>query len=516
MKRLKSGSTKTHTKLHKESSGRVHSAGRATALIGAKIVVASASRFLMAPPGKVALDNLGDPDWKGQLKEFLRAYGRTGSRSFARKASEETLRNRTDVLYSSFTLIMKDKHLQTLADIKPRHMPRMLELWEQVGVGARARINYFTNVRWFWRVCGIEIPGIGHYAKFDGEYTLNRNATTPKSWSANGVNFDEIYQKMLALDPIAANLLAAQEKFGLRLKESLRLRPNEADGRDRLNITEGTKTGRARQLKFEDFDDAGFREVLDDLKGKVDPDMHLAWSHRTLKQAKQHMYTLARKIGLTKKELGVTFHGLRHDFAIRHFESLTNTIAPVRGGAPINYKLLSDARQKITEAMGHNRMKITGAYYGSFRSQTNEQLRHFGSNWKLLESSMPDVWKLMKGQGVENLYWIGVLSTGGRLSSNASFELMLPKGVTAEQALFLAPQIAEVIMGATGRDAQVVQWESLPGAKQVLWSTEAIPLFAPVGPLEQMKERITEQRMASRKPKISNTEALSDVDSLAS
>lgn len=164
--------------------------------------------------------------------------------------------------------------------------------------------------------------------------------------------------------------------------------------------------------------------------------------------------------------------------------------------------------------MGHNRKKVTESYYGSYRSQTREQLRNFGANWTLLESSMFDVWKLMKGQGVENLYWIGVLSTGGRLSNSVSFELMLPKGVTAEQALFLAPQIAEVIMGATGRDAQVVQWESLPGAKQVLWSTEAIPLFAPVGPLEQMQERITEQRMASRKPKTSKPEASSDGDSL--
>lgn len=348
MQGLNSGSTtphsKPHTKLHKGSTGRVHTAGRAMVKKDAKITVASSSRFFLAEPGKVVLDDLRDPDWKGQLKDFLRKYGRTGTARFDRKPSEETLRNRTDILYSTFTMLVKDKHLQTLGDIKPRHMPRMLELLTDTGVGARARKNYFTNIRWFWRVCGIEIPDIDHYAKFEGEYTFNRAAETDKSWSGNGVDFEQIYQKFLALDPIAANLIATQEKFGLRLKESLRLNPHEADAHDRLNITKGTKTGRARQIPFADFDDEGFRQVLDDLKEKVDPGMHLAWSNRTLKQAKAHMYWLANKVGLTKKKLGVTYHGLRHEFAIRHLERLTNTIAPVRGGTPINYRELADAR----------------------------------------------------------------------------------------------------------------------------------------------------------------------------
>lgn len=61
------------------------------------------------------------------------------------------------MLNRTFDLIIKDKNLKTLADIKPSHMPRMLELLEQVGLSARARINYFTNMRWFFRVCGIEM-----------------------------------------------------------------------------------------------------------------------------------------------------------------------------------------------------------------------------------------------------------------------------------------------------------------------------------------------------------------------
>lgn len=103
------------------------------------------------------LDNLRDPNWKAQLEEFLKACRRTGSKGLARVASEDTLSQRADILNRTFELIIKDKNLKTLADIKPGHTPRMLELLEQAGVGARARINYFINVRWFFRMCGIEM-----------------------------------------------------------------------------------------------------------------------------------------------------------------------------------------------------------------------------------------------------------------------------------------------------------------------------------------------------------------------
>jgi integrase len=204
-------------------------------------------------------------------------------------------------------------------------------------------------MRWFWRVCGIEISPIKEYATSPREFTENRNAKKDKSWSGNGVDYDEVHAAIHAFDPIAARIVAAMKTYGLRLKEALCLRPHHADDVDALNITDGTKTGRPRQLKFDVFNDKRFRTVLDGFKEEVPEDCHLAWQHRNLKEAKEHMAYIARKFGITMRQRGVTWHGLRHDFAITNLEKLTGKPAPVRGGVVINYKAIAQAMLAVSQ-----------------------------------------------------------------------------------------------------------------------------------------------------------------------
>lgn len=464
--------------------------------------VTSINPQLTASPGRVKLDALNDSDWPKQLSEFLHKYGRIRSANFSMKTSEETLRNRSDILFSTVRMLMDDKHLKsikTLAQIKPRHLPRMFELWTAKGISKRAQINYYNVVRWFWRICGMEIDPIRSYEKEKGEFTINRNAERDKSWKGNGVDFEVIYKKAYEMDPVGARLLLAMKQNGLRLKESLRLEPHSADGGDRLLITKGTKTGRPRQLVFEVFEDENFRLVLDQLKDEVPEGSHLAWSNLTLKQAKFRMYYLARKLGLTKNgAYKVTCHGLRHDFAIDQLEKLTGQKAPVRGGIAINYRALSEARLKVTRALGHNRLKVTGAYYGSFLSLEREQMRSFIRSWDRIEPVMREVATLLPGSGVDNIYWIGARSLGAK-SENEVYEFAFPPGADDAAILSLAPQIAELVLGATGVDCMVHNWKSLPSIKQALWEIEGTPIFESVGPLEYMKARLEEQKLARMK-----------------
>lgn len=464
--------------------------------------VTSINPALNVPPGQVNLAALNDRNWPKQLSEFLFAYGHCRSDNFARTISEETLRNREDIVFSTFRLVMNDKqckHVRTLAQFKPRLLPRIFELWTAKEISKRAQNNYFSNFVWFWRICNIEVGPIANYAKEAKEFTHIRTATRDKSWKGNGVDFDEIYKKLYEIDPVAARLTLAMKQNGLRLKESLRLEPHGADGGDRLLVTKGTKTGRPRQLLFDVFEDENFRRVLDHLKGEVPEGCHLAWSHLTLKQAKERMYTISRKIGLRKNGVyGVTWHGLRHDFAIDQLEKLTGQKAPVRGGIAINYRELSDARLKVTRAMGHNRLEITGAYYGSSLSLEREQMRNFARSWDRIEMVMKEVGPLLLGSGVDNLYWIGSRALGG-IGANQPYEFAFPPGTDDATVLSLSPQIAELVLGSTGIDCMVHNWKSLPGAKQVLWEQEATPLFLAVGPLEYMQARLEEQKAARMK-----------------
>lgn len=452
---------------------------------------------LTVSPGRVRLDALNDNDWPRQLSDFLHSYGRFRSANFNMKTSEETLRNRTDIMFSTVRLLMQDKqhkNIKTLAQIKPRLLPRMFELWTEKGISKRAQINYFNVIRWFWRICGMEINPIRSYEKEKGEFTINRNAETDKSWSGNGVDFDEVYKRIYEIDPVAARLVLTMKQFGMRVKESLRLQPHQADGVDRLLITKGTKTGRPRQLVFNDFDDeVEFRRVLDQLKQEVPAKAHLAWANLTLKQAQMKIQYIARKVGITKKQLGVTLHGLRHEFTIAQLEELTGQKAPVRGGVVINYRALSAARLKITQALGHNRLKVTGAYYGSFLSLEREQMRACTRSWDRIELVMKDVGQLITGNGVDNLFWIGARTQGAR-NATAPYEFAFPPGTDDAMALRLAPQICELVLGATGVDCIVHNWKSMASSKQVLWETDGIPIFEGVGPLQYMKAMLERQK----------------------
>jgi integrase len=451
------------------------------------------------PFGQVRLDSMASYDWKQQLSDLLHAYGRQRSRKPEQKVSEETLRNRTDIVFSTIKAVMKDRKLKTLSQVRPRLLPRIFEIWNEKGIGKRAQWNYYSYMRWFWRIFAIEVGSIKNYEVEAGEFTINRNATTDRSWKGNGVDFDEVLKLMHELDPVAARILLAIKTFGLRLKEGLRLRPHEADGINKLNVTEGSKGGRPRQLLFDEFEDQQFREVLDELKGQVPQECHLAWSNRTLEQAKKRMYHLCRVIGLTRNgRFGVTVHGLRHDWAIDNLESLTGHEAPVRGGLVINYREISAARGTVTRAMGHYRLKVTGAYYGSYRSLEREQLRAFDRSWSRIEVVMREVCKLLQGNGVQNLYWVGARSLGEK-GESFGYEFVLPAGIEDEVAWRLAPQVAELVSDASGKDCVVHPWRNVPTTKQALWAETGVPLFEAVGPMEYMQRRVKEQKAVRTK-----------------
>ena len=88
-----------------------------------------------------------------------------------------------------------------------------------------------------------------------------------------------------------------------------------------------------------------------------------------LKQWSGEFYRLCKQIGLTKKQLGVTPHSLRHGVLLDLYERLAGVPAPVRGGAeiPIDPDRERDSRQVVTETAGHTRLQASLAYLGSRR-----------------------------------------------------------------------------------------------------------------------------------------------------
>lgn len=106
-------------------------------------------------------------------------------------------------------------------------------------------------------------------------------------------------------------------------------------------------------------------------------DAHLGWPARgVLKQGRSlsdantdRLQYFLKRVGLTKKQLCVTAHGLRAGYCEERAISM-GFIPATRGGVPGHVSKDSEnlVRLKVAKEMGHSRISVTGAYYGSARS----------------------------------------------------------------------------------------------------------------------------------------------------
>lgn len=129
-------------------------------------------------------------------------------------------------------------------------------------------------------------------------------------------------------------------------------------------MRQGAKNGRPRYLPL----DTPLRQEAIAHAQRVagsDPKAHLGWPDRSLKQNMQHFAYVLRKFGFTKRKLGVTAHGLRHEALIGEYVVRTGQQPPVRGGASDGSSEVKDACLAVSRMAGHSRHRASRAYLGA-------------------------------------------------------------------------------------------------------------------------------------------------------
>ena len=92
-------------------------------------------------------------------------------------------------------------------------------------------------------------------------------------------------------------------------------------------------------------------------------DAHMGDPALNLKRNLRRLDYALEKFGITKRQAGVTAHGLRHGNLNDLYESLSGAQSPVRGGhADANADRA--ARLAVSERAGHVRQRAAGAYVG--------------------------------------------------------------------------------------------------------------------------------------------------------
>ena len=116
----------------------------------------------------------------------------------------------------------------------------------------------------------------------------------------------------------------------------------------------------------------------------------MRWPNLTWRQAQSRFYRLAAKLGIRHSELGITAHGLRHEFAQDGYTERTGQPTPVEGGTPslIDRELHRAASLDVSKLLGHSRLSVTTSYYGSYGHQLRSPVRcTFSFQKELKESS---------------------------------------------------------------------------------------------------------------------------------
>lgn len=291
----------------------------------------------------------------------------------ARNCSTATREERASAILLMFaTLYQLGFKLQSPAHLREKHVHDLCKHWAAKKLAARTIHTRLSILRVFcsWickpglvRAIEIYLPG---QDELTHRYTV---AQKNLSWKANNVDPLALIGQAKTLDERMACYLSLQHAFGLRVKESIEMRPRKAVDYDWkfLYVTDGTKGGRPRPIEIKTEYQ---RQVLELAIRIADNNGtgRVRWRDLTWKQAQGRFYRLARRLRITKAGLGVTAHGVRHEYAQDGYRDRTQLPTPIEGGAlgTITADTHRRASIDVSRELGHGRISVTAAYYGSY------------------------------------------------------------------------------------------------------------------------------------------------------
>ncbi len=302
------------------------------------------------------------------------------------QCSVKTASDRREHILSAIGKLWKlGYRIQKLKSLRPEHIEALMACWDQEGVTAAFLHNRLSVLRTLsgWLNKPYLVKDLKDY--LPPERTRRKTATdVDRSWEGKGIDPQRMINYARTLDERLAVILAMQFRFGLRVKESIELRPANSvvEGGAAIEVYDGTKGGRPRRIPVETDEQrealAWARRVA--VSGNT---KRLRWPGLTWLQARRRFYHyMHRHLMISKEQLGVTAHGLRHGYAHVSYEDKTGVPAPVKiatgqgkgcggNGAPTPPPELTRAShlaasQEVSRALGHGRIDVTPSYYGTY------------------------------------------------------------------------------------------------------------------------------------------------------
>lgn len=340
-------------------------------------------------PKKTATKNTGG--WKGRLSAILREHAHKSERHPGKAVSSLTRDKRWAVLFAAFGTLREELgfRIEEPANLKRKHVQALVTHWETAGKSPGTIQNGVSILRLYAGWIGKPglVPETENLVSEPDRGRRRYAAERDKSWEGNGVDYAEQLERIRAEDPVMAVQIELAEAFGLRVQEAWLIRPAYDIARegDRFVVTlfRGTKGRRFRDVPVESESQ---QEVLRRAREAAGHGSMIP-SHYTKKRWRNHFYWILRKLGITRNGLGVTAHGLRHQYAHQRYREKLGVEPPVRGGGKPDLPAdeVRPIKAQISEELGHSRTSIVGAYTGTPKSVKKPRL-----DWSIKGNSEPD------------------------------------------------------------------------------------------------------------------------------
>ncbi len=242
--------------------------------------------------------------------------------------------------------------LPAARSLKPKHVEYLVDTWKAAGLTGRTIENRLTGLR-YWAA---KVGKASVVKRRNEDYGVWGDRT-PKA-RAQSLDRDKLGH--VHSEYVRASL-ELQAAFGLRCEEAIKFTPDYADQGDHIELKPSwCKGGRGRTVPVRH---PRQREILDRIRtltgggALIEPGRNYiqqrwAYEHQTL------------KAGLRNN------HGLRHAYAQWRYVTLSGMQPPAKGGpkpddmSPDERHRDLDARARISNELGHERLDIVRVYLG--------------------------------------------------------------------------------------------------------------------------------------------------------
>ncbi len=307
-------------------------------------------------------------DWKTELNTIVTENNGASSRRPNAVSSSATQKKRRENLFSAFAdLRALGYKIESVRNLRTKHVKALAQHWIKEGQSSSTIQNKISILRVFcgWIGKGDMIPESKELVDGDQVRHVTRShvATEDKSWSGKEIDFEAKVGEIAESEPYVAMQLELQRAFGLRRRESWMFRPKTDTDGGMLNLFRGTKGGRARimPVKTECQADVLKRATALAGNGSMMP------AEYNLKKWESHYNWVMHREQITRKGMGITSHGLRHEYVHDEYEGRLGVKPPVKGGGmpDMGTDDINAQKHMISEGLGHSRPSIIGCYSGS-------------------------------------------------------------------------------------------------------------------------------------------------------